>query len=127
MKESILDVLLYLFEHYFANDIALVPGNAPVSYTHLDVYKRQVQSVDSLPYVVGLEDNRLRATRGQVAYIRGLEGVAAGQRYIVVRAEKRYRAPADSSRDQAIDLDARGNHMRLAEFNDCLLYTSRCV
>ena len=81
---------------------------------------RIVQSVDSLPYVVGLEDNRLRATRGQVAYIRGLEGVAAGQRYIVVRAEKRYRAPADSSRDQAIDLDARGNHMRLAEFNDGL-------
>ena len=31
MKESILDVLLYLFEHYFANDIALVPGNAPGS------------------------------------------------------------------------------------------------
>ena len=29
MKESILDVLLYLFEHYFANDIALVPGNDP--------------------------------------------------------------------------------------------------
>lgn len=28
MKESILDVLLYLFEHYFANDIDLVPGDA---------------------------------------------------------------------------------------------------
>ncbi|MDE2407197.1 MAG: DUF494 family protein [Xanthomonadaceae bacterium] len=29
MKESILDVLLYLFEHYFANDIALVPDGEP--------------------------------------------------------------------------------------------------
>lgn len=26
MRESILDVLLYLFEHYFANDIALTPA-----------------------------------------------------------------------------------------------------
>jgi Smg protein len=29
MKESILDVLLYLFEHYFANDIALVSEGEP--------------------------------------------------------------------------------------------------
>src|SRR6478672_17936 len=52
---------------------------------------RIVDSIDGLPYVVGLEDDRLRSTRGQVAYIRGLEGIPAGQRYLVVRPEKRYR------------------------------------
>src|SRR5690606_19421974 len=50
-----------------------------------------VDSIDSLPYVVGLEDNRLRSTEGQVAYVRGLEGIQPGQRYLVVRPEKRYR------------------------------------
>lgn len=73
---------------------------------------RIVQSLDDLPYVVGLEDNRLRASRGQVAYIRGLEGAAAGQRYIVVRAEKRYRmlerAGLCCDLFQSQDLDARG-------------------
>ncbi|MBV2208548.1 MAG: LysM peptidoglycan-binding domain-containing protein [Thermomonas sp.] len=73
---------------------------------------RIVDSIDDLPYVVGLEDNRLRATRGQVAYVRGLEGVTPGQRYIVVRAEKRYRmverAGLCCDLFQSDDLDARG-------------------
>ena len=48
-------------------------------------------SLDDLPYVVGLEEDRLRGVRGQVAYVRGLDGIAPGQRYLVVRPEKRYR------------------------------------
>ena len=33
---------------------ASLPGPAPVSYTHLDVYKRQVpvQAIQALPYVM---------------------------------------------------------------------------
>ena len=77
---------------------------------------RVVDSLDGLPYVVGLEDNRLRTTQGQVAYIRGLEGVAPGQRYLVVRPEKRYRfverAGLCCDLFQTEDLDARGNTMR---------------
>ena len=52
---------------------------------------RIVSSIDDLPYVVGLEEDRLRGSNSQVAYVKGLDGVAAGQRYLVVRAEKRYR------------------------------------
>ena len=77
---------------------------------------RVVDSLDGLPYVVGLEDNRLRTTQGQVAYIRGLEGVAPGQRYLVVRPEKRYRfverAGLCCDLFQSEDLDARGHAMR---------------
>ena len=73
---------------------------------------RVVSNIDQLPYVVGLEDNRLRGTRGHVAYIRGLAGVEPGQRYLVVRPEKRYRmverAGLCCDLFQSEDLDARG-------------------
>ncbi|HEY0333081.1 MAG TPA: LysM peptidoglycan-binding domain-containing protein [Stenotrophomonas sp.] len=46
-----------------------------------------------LPYVVGLEDNRLRASAGQVAYIQNLPGAQPGQRYAVVRPTLQYALP----------------------------------
>jgi len=51
---------------------------------------RVVDSFDQMPYVVGLEDDRLRTTQGQVAYIRGLPTSKAGERYLVVRPTVRY-------------------------------------
>lgn len=77
---------------------------------------RVVSSIDHMPYVVGLEEDRLRSSQGQVAYIRGLDGVAPGQRYLVVRPEKRYRhldrAGYCCDLFQSEDLDPRGQHMR---------------
>jgi hypothetical protein len=77
---------------------------------------RVVDSLEGLPYVVGLEEDRMRGSNGQVAYVRGLDGIAAGQRYLVVRPEKRYRHVARSGLCcdlfQAQDLDARGQPMR---------------
>ena len=76
---------------------------------------RMVDSIDNMPYVVGLEDDRLRSVSGQVAYVRGLDGVEPGQRYLVVRPEKRYRlierAGLCCDKMQAEDLDYRGQHM----------------
>ncbi len=63
-----------------------------------------VDSFKELPYVVGLEDNRLRATTGQQAYVLGLQGSQPGQRYMVVRPTVRYGQPKLNE-----DLDARGN------------------
>ncbi|MDH5830593.1 LysM domain-containing protein [Luteimonas sp. M1R5S18] len=51
---------------------------------------RVVDQFEHLPYVVGLEEDRLRTTQGQVAYIRGLPEATAGQRYAVVRPTVRY-------------------------------------
>ncbi len=76
---------------------------------------RMVDSIDHLPYVVGLEEDRLRTISGQVAYVRGLEGVPVGQRYLVVRAEKRYRlierAGLCCDKTQTVDLDYRSKAM----------------
>jgi hypothetical protein len=51
---------------------------------------RVVDGFDQLPYVVGLEEDRLRTSQGQVAYIKGLEGAQPGQRYAVVRPTVRF-------------------------------------
>ncbi len=62
-----------------------------------------VDSIDQLPYVVGLEGNRLRATSGQAAYVR-LADAQVGQRWAVVRPTVRYGQPKPTE-----DLTANGD------------------
>jgi len=62
-----------------------------------------VDGIDALPYVVGLEDNRLRATAGQTAYVR-LADAQVGQRWAVVRPTVRYSQPKPTE-----DLTANGD------------------
>ncbi|WP_313053051.1 LysM peptidoglycan-binding domain-containing protein [Stenotrophomonas cyclobalanopsidis] len=62
-----------------------------------------VDSIDQLPYVVGLEGNRLRATSGQAAYVR-LADAQVGQRWAVVRPTVRYSQPKPTE-----DLTANGD------------------
>lgn len=47
----------------------------------------------SLPYVVSLEDSRLRASAGQVAYVMNLDNAQVGQRYAVFRPTLSYALP----------------------------------
>ncbi|TYT27525.1 LysM peptidoglycan-binding domain-containing protein [Luteimonas viscosa] len=79
---------------------------------------RVVDEFEQLPYVVGLEEDRLRTTQGQVAYIRGLPGASAGQRYAVVRPTVRYthldRSGLCCDLFHKDDLDFRGK--RIADF-----------
>jgi hypothetical protein len=109
----------------YLDRVAMQPGQrseSPVNAVNLSEIEpflkdlRIVDSLDGLPYVVGLEDDRLRSSRGQVAYIKGLEGIAPGQRYLVVRPEKRYRfverAGLCCDLFQSEDLDARGDTFR---------------
>ena len=84
------------------------PINA-IPLSQVEPFLKDLQVVDSfehLPRVVGLEDNRLRASAGQKAYIVGLEGAQVGQRYTVVRPTVRYALP-----ETTVDLDARGKHV----------------
>lgn len=73
---------------------------------------RVVDSMDDLPYVVGLEDDRLRGTRGQMAYVRGLGNAPVGSRYAVLRPTVRYahleRAGLCCDIFPTADLDFRG-------------------
>ncbi|HWS77924.1 MAG TPA: LysM peptidoglycan-binding domain-containing protein [Thermomonas sp.] len=97
------------------------PGGDPIDAVPLAQVEpflkdlRMVDNIDDLPYVVGLEDDRMRSSNGQVAYVRGLDGIAPGQRYLVVRPEKRYRHVDRSGYCcdlfQSEDLDPRGQPM----------------
>jgi len=64
---------------------------------------RVVDSIDQLPYLAGLEDNRLRATSGQTVYVR-LADAQVGQRWAVVRPTVRYGQPKPTE-----DLTANGD------------------
>ncbi len=82
------------------------PINA-IPLSQVEPFLKQLTVVDeikSLPYVVALEDNRLRATTGQVAYVRGLDGAEVGQRWAVVRPTVRYSLPKPTE-----DLTANGD------------------
>lgn len=83
----------------YLNRLGVQPGprqDAPINAIPLSEIEpflkdlRVVDSFDSLPYVVGLEEDRLRSTRGQVAYIRDIPGSRPGDRYLVVRPTVRY-------------------------------------
>ena len=80
---------------------------------------RVVDQFDQMPYVVGLEDDRLRASEGQVAYVRGIAGAPMGQRYAVLRPTQRF---THLDRTQCCDLfhkddlDFRGR--RLIDFEN---------
>lgn len=59
-----------------------------------------------LPYVVGLEENRLRSTSGQVAYVRGLGDARPGEMYAVVRPTVRYAVhPHPTTHEQRLVAD----------------------
>ena len=51
---------------------------------------RIVDGFEHLPYVVALEEDRLRASTGNVAYVRGLTDARPGERFTIVRPTVRY-------------------------------------
>ena len=69
---------------------------------------RVADSFEHLPYVVGFEDNRLRGSAGQAAYIKGLAGAQAGQRYAVLRPTVQFGHPRPTR-----DLQANGRPLAL--------------
>ncbi|AWH26738.1 LysM peptidoglycan-binding domain-containing protein [Stenotrophomonas sp. YAU14D1_LEIMI4_1] len=96
----------------YLDRVTAKPGprqEAPVTgvpLAQVEPFLKQLSVVDSikgLPYVVGLEDNRLRATGGQTAYVR-LADAQPGQRWAVVRPTVRYAQPKPTE-----DLTANGD------------------
>lgn len=86
---------------YLDRVLAVEPGPrqeaaAPIdaiALSDIEAFLRDLRVVDEfehLPYVVGLEDDRMRAVEGQVAYIRGVGDAAPGDRYTLVRPTTRY-------------------------------------
>ena len=85
------------------------PINA-IPLSDVEPFLKNLNVVDSfkeLPYVVGLEDSRLRVSAGELAYVMGLSGAQPGQRYMVVRPTVSYSQPKPST-----DLEVRGDSIR---------------
>lgn len=84
----------------YLNRAQLQPGprnEAPITGVPLEQVEaflkdmRIYEQIDDLPYVVGLEEDRALATRGQSVYVRGLGANAQpGQRFAVMRPVQLY-------------------------------------
>jgi hypothetical protein len=90
------------------------PINA-IPLSQIEPFLRDLRVVDSfehLPYVVGLEEDRLRTTDGELAYVRGIPDARPGERYLIVRPSVRYtridRSGMCCDLMQKTDLDFRG-------------------
>ena len=83
----------------YLNRVAVEEGprdEAPVTgvpLSEIEPFLKNLRVVDEfehLPYVVGFEGDRLRASMDQVAYVKGLADAQPGQRYAVVRPSVRF-------------------------------------
>ena len=76
---------------------------------------RVTDSFENLPRVVGLEDDRLRSSGGQMVYTLGLEGAQVGQRFAILRPTLRYTNTRFLSNGEFVtykeDVDFRGNRI----------------
>ncbi len=82
---------------------------------------RVLDQVDNLPYVIGMEGERLRGTAGQLIYVRGISGAKPGDTFAVVRPSVRYTRIDDNGgtkRARATDLDFRGKPHRGVEWGN---------
>lgn len=75
---------------------------------------RVLNTVKDLPYVVGLEEDQLRATSGQIVYARGIPSAQAGDMFQIVRPTVSYGSSHRGSGEYMLrhdDLDFRGNRL----------------
>lgn len=94
---------------------------APITGIPLDAVRpflkdlRVVGDFRPLPYVVALEENRLRSSGGQLAYAAELESAVPGMRYSIMRPVQRYtrreRLGGGGDLFRKDDLDFRGRAM----------------
>ncbi len=86
----------------YLDRVGVKPGprqEAPINaipLTDIEPFLKNLRITDefkSLPYVVSLEDSRLRASAGQVAYVMNLDNAQVGQRYAVFRPTLSYALP----------------------------------
>lgn len=110
----------------YLNRLGVQPGprtEAPINaipLSQIEPFLKDLRVVDdfgNLPYVVGLEDDRLRSSTGQLAYIRGMGTARVGDRVMVLRPLQRYsrwdRTDACCDRFHKTDLDFRGERTLL--------------
>jgi hypothetical protein len=81
-----------------------------IPLSELEPFLKQLTIVDdaqTLPYVIGLEDDRLLTSSGQLAYIAGMSGAQPGQLVQIARPVQKYYQGREFSHDT--DLTYRGD------------------
>ena len=95
---------------------------APIPLAQVEPFLRDLRildQVDDLPYVIALDEGRLRSAAGQLIYVRGLQNANNGDTYAVVRPTVRYARIDDDGetrRTRATDLDWRSKAERGIEW-----------
>jgi len=95
---------------------------APIPLAQVEPFLRDLRildQVDDLPYVIALDEGRLRSAAGQLIYVRGLQNANNGDTYAVVRPTVRYARINDDGetrRTRATDLDWRSKAERGIEW-----------
>jgi hypothetical protein len=110
----------------YLNRLVSQPGprtEAPINaipLSQIEPFLKDLRVVDEfadLPYVVGLEDDRLRSAEDQLAYVRGMSTARVGDRVMVLRPLQRYsrldRTQACCDRFHKTELDFRGERTLL--------------
>lgn len=110
----------------YLNRLGVQPGprtESPINaipLSQIEPFLKDLRVVDDfadLPYVVGLEEDRLRSTDGQLAYVRGMASARPGDRVMVLRPLQRYsrldRTGNCCDRFHKTDLDFRGERILL--------------
>ena len=103
-------------------------GNTPVSYTHLDVYKRQVlDPVDPSQTASGLAlDMDLNLLMGKAVHLDGY-GPVSYTHLDVYKRQSQLSVEQQTLRLHPLVVDAFNGQVRAEGSMACLLYTSRCV
>lgn len=92
---------------------------------------RVVDDIEGLPYVVSLEEERMRGAAGQLVYARGVERSEPGDMFAIVRPTQRYHISRRQGRQsgnysaRSADLNFRGDVARRdweAHWNDVQYY-----
>lgn len=82
---------------------------------------RVVDDPKSLPYIVGLEEDQVRVTNGQLAYARGIPNAQPGDMFAIVRPTVAYGRNHRGSGEYQLrsdDLDMRGNKLNGTNWNN---------
>ena len=100
----------------------------PVSYTHLDVYKRQEQGL----HVVGeyVDDGWSGTNFERPDFQRMMDDMEAGKVNCIVTKDPSRFGREHVMMDYYLEFlfpEKRVRYIAVAENEDCLLYTSRCV
>jgi hypothetical protein len=90
-----------------------------IPLSDVEAFLKQLSIVDdvkSLPYVIGLEDDRLLSTSGQLAYIRGMTGAQPGQLVQIARPINRYFRGSHGTHSSALDFRGDEFHRDWRQF-----------